>query len=173
VVRSHGGFVSVSSEVGRGSTFRIHLPLPPDVVQVAPATDDDSAPPAGRGELILVVDDEAVIRDVTQKTLEAAGYQVVTAEDGAQAISRYAQHRDRVALVLTDMMMPVMDGPALARALRRLDPGVRIVTASGLAPASRTAAGETDLAHSLAKPYSANVLLKTVRAVLDAGSGPS
>ena len=168
IVRSHGGFIDVASHVGHGSTFKVYLPLQSGVVETARTAVEGDAPPLGKGELVLVVDDESAIREVTRQTLEASGYQVLTAEDGAQAICLYAEHRERVAVVLTDMMMPVMDGAALVRALRRLDASVRVVAASGFDGGGRTAAtSRLGIRHMLAKPYSANALLTTVRAAIE------
>ena len=162
--RDHG-----AADASQPTEIKVYLPLPAGVVEAPRAAPLPETPARGGGELILVVDDEAVIREVTQKTLETFGYRVLTAEDGAQAISCYAEHRGRVAVVLTDMMMPVMDGSALARALRRLDPAVRIVAASGFdASGKATAAAHLGVKHFLAKPYSASVLLKTIRAAIAA-----
>ena len=121
--------------------------------------------PRGNGELILVVDDEPSILSVTSQTLEAFGYQTLTAEDGAHAIAVFARHRDKIAVVLTDMMMPVMDGPALIMAIYRIDPDARIIAASGLSAhlARATTAG---VKHFLAKPYSAATLLRTIHSIL-------
>ncbi|HRE79626.1 MAG TPA: PAS domain S-box protein, partial [Opitutaceae bacterium] len=168
IVRSHGGFIDVVSHAGRGSTFSVYLPLQPGLTESVATTIDSDTLPMGKGELILIVDDEPTIREVTRKTLEASGYEVITAEDGAQAISLYAENRDRVAVVLTDMMMPVMDGAALVRALRRLDMSVRVIAASGFDGRGQTvAASHLGIAHILAKPYSAKALLSTLRAALE------
>jgi CheY-like chemotaxis protein len=124
--------------------------------------------PRGRGELILLADDEISVREITQSTLEAFDYRVIAAEDGSQAIGLYAINQQDVALVLTDMMMPNMDGAALAAALRRLNPALPIIAVSGVEldrdAARATAAG---IAHVLAKPYNAEALIRKVRAVLD------
>lgn len=167
IVRSHGGFVNLYSEVGKGSVFKIYLPAQADAEADAKA---DSAPPLlprGSGECVLVVDDEATILTVTQQTLETFGYRVLTADDGAQAVGIYATRREEIAVVLTDMMMPVMDGPALIAALRRLNPAVRIIAASGLNANGNVAkAANAGVRHFLAKPYTAERLLTTLRTVL-------
>jgi CheY-like chemotaxis protein len=168
VVRNHGGFLEVKSAPGKGSTFRVHLPAQAESTPPFPVPESLGAPPRGQGELILLAEDEATVRDVTRTTLEAFGYRVLPAEDGTQAIGLYAVNQSQVALVITDIMMPNMDGVALATALRRLDPNLRIIAVSGVdmeREGSRaTAAG---IGHMLGKPYTAEALARKVRAVLD------
>lgn len=169
IVRSHGGFLEVESSVGKGSSFRLYLP----VTDPAPEHDSPSAeeaPPQGTGELILVVDDEAPVRTITRQTLEAHNYTVVEAEDGAAAVAIFALQGREVAAVITDMMMPVMDGTSTIRALQRLRPEVRIIAVSGhgAAPeAAGTRVAALGIRHFLPKPYTAGLLLRTVRQVLD------
>lgn len=166
IVQSHGGFVHVYSEAGSGATFRVYFP--------ASGSAEDGVDPGeprkarrGRGELVLVVDDEAAVRTITQQTLEAFGYRVLTAADGAEAVALYASRGTEIALVLTDIMMPIMDGPATIRALIRLDPGVRIVAASGLGANGGVArAASSGVKHFLPKPYTAETLLEVVHQVL-------
>ena len=167
VVKDHGGFVTVQSEVGAGSTFDVYLPADPALRTAAPAPLLSTALPRGRGELVLVVDDEPSIREITQQTLEAFGYRVVTAGDGASAIALYAKDAGKIALVITDLMMPIMDGAATIKVLMRMNPSIRIIAASGLEVAENvagaTSAGVRDF---LPKPYSAPTLIQLVRKVL-------
>ena len=118
--------------------------------------------------MILVVDDEASILTITGQTLQAFGYHVLTATDGADALGIYAEHKNEIAVVLTDMMMPIMDGPAMIHALMRMNPAVKIVAASGLNANGNVAkVSEAGVKHFLTKPYTAATLLKTMRAILD------
>ena len=166
IVKSHGGFVNVYSELGKGSQFVIYLPALAIEEKVnAPRLPADW--PVGHGELILVVDDEETIRQITASTLETFGYRVLAATDGTEAVALYAEHRKEVAVVLTDMLMPFMDGPATIRALLKMNPDVRIIAASGLTAGQR--AGEAALEGVkifLSKPYTAEKLLKALGEVL-------
>ncbi|HEY0968686.1 MAG TPA: PAS domain S-box protein [Opitutaceae bacterium] len=167
IVRSHGGFVNVYSELGKGTTFKVYLPAQTEGASLDKVENEVRSIPRGNGETLLLVDDEAMIISVTRQTLEAFGYRVLVAEDGAQAVAQYATHRDEIALVLTDMMMPVMDGPALISALRRISPQVPIIAASGLTangPVARAAVAGVQ--HFLAKPYSADAMLRLINQVL-------
>jgi PAS domain S-box-containing protein len=166
IVRGHGGLVNVYSEPGKGTTFRIYLPA-----GGTPAESDEEAPVEvirkGSGQLILVVDDEASVRTITKQTLEAFGYRVLTATDGADAVAIYGQRGHEIDLVLTDVMMPIMDGAALIRVLKRMNPEVRIVAASGLGQNGGVArAADSGVRHFLPKPYTATTLLDVLARVL-------
>jgi PAS domain S-box-containing protein len=166
VVKNHGGFLEVQSQPGRGTTFKIFLPADPDL-RIHQTVTVPSESPRGQEELILVVDDEASIRSITQQTLEAFGYRVITAADGAQAVALFARHVPPVALVLTDMMMPNMDGPATIRVLRSMDPTIPIIAVSGLSDrANISRASDAGIHDFLAKPYTAETLLTLVHEVL-------
>jgi nitrogen-specific signal transduction histidine kinase/ActR/RegA family two-component response regulator len=167
LVRSHEGFIHVQSEPGRGASFRIYLPSLREEGMAMPGPEEVAELPQGNGELILVVDDELSILEIVKETLETCGYRVLTAEDGAQAVGVYALHRGTISAVITDMMMPVMDGPALIGALRRLDPKLPIIGASGLLSNGNPAAAKPeDLRIFLAKPYSAAALLTALDEVI-------
>jgi len=172
IVRSHGGFVNVYSEVDRGTHFTIYLPASQGP-QPAPPPPIRPDLPRGNGECILVVDDEASIREVARETLITFGYTVMTAQDGTDAVAQFAAHTEQIQLVLTDMMMPFMDGPATIRALRKLSPSLPIIATSGLKTTPRQAeTSSLEIQAFLPKPYTAETLLKTIAMVLaDAPEG--
>ncbi len=166
ILRSHGGFVNVYSEVGNGTTFRLYFPAKPDGILEEEARTPSSLP-RGNGECVLVVDDEHSVREITRQTLEAFGYRVLTATDGADAVAIYGRRQDEIDVVLTDIMMPVLDGPTAVRALKRMNATVKIIAASGLeANGGVTRVMEFGVKHFLPKPYSAETLLQTLRQVL-------
>ncbi len=166
IVKSHGGFINVYSELHKGSHFALYLPAldTPGAVDAAAAQSDM---PLGNGELILVVDDEESIREITRGTLETFGYKVLTASDGTEALALYADKKNEIAVVLTDMVMPFMDGPATIRALQRMNSKVKIVAASGLGTGHHAGEGALEgVSVFLNKPYTAEKLLKTLAEVL-------
>jgi len=161
IVRSHRGFVNVYSEPGRGTRLSVYLPAadqPPVSVQHGTK---DAIP--GRGELILVVDDEAAILAAARMVLEAGGYQVLTARGGDEAVTVFQQNADRVAAVVLDMMMPVKDGPVVMAELRAIRPDLVILAASGLRPSGRIAeAVAIGAAGFLQKPFTDEELLQAI-----------
>lgn len=166
IIKSHRGFMRVLSEVGVGTRFHVYLPAQTEP-GAADAEDLQPGLPCGQGHLILVVDDEASIRKITQQTLQAFGYRVVLASDGAEAVAIYGVRRQEIAAVLTDMMMPVMDGPATIQVLMRIDPEVRIIAASGLNADGMVAkAASVGVKHFIPKPYTAETLLRTLHSLL-------
>jgi two-component system, cell cycle sensor histidine kinase and response regulator CckA len=163
IIKSHGGFINVYSEQRRGTQFKVYLPA-----QQATETieEQEQELPEGNGELILIVDDEAAIRDVTKTSLESHNYKAITASDGIEAIALYAEHRDQIFLVLTDMVMPSMDGLTTIRTLRKINPDVKIIAVSGLTSSDKVnIAYDMGIKAFLSKPYTASQLLQTISTV--------
>jgi PAS domain S-box-containing protein len=167
IVSSHGGFVAVASTPGEGSTFTVYLPARHAQAKPAAPPPDTTAAPHGKGELILLVDDDASVLSITQQTLVEFGYNVVTAEDGAQAIGIFSRQHDDIDLVLTDIAMPVIDGYALIAALNRIarDPLI-IATTGNPSAAVMTKIAKSGVVDILTKPYTADHLLRTIAAAL-------
>ena len=162
IAKGHGGFVKVYSEPGRGSAFNVYLPAAPEAIAPEAAKKTDALP-RGQGELILVVDDEKPILEMTQKVLERHGYQVLTAGDGTEALALFAQLREKIRVVLTDVSMPVMDGVALVRVLRKMEPGLNVIAASGRGSGGKASDMKVlGIEKFLAKPYAAEKLMKAL-----------
>jgi two-component system, cell cycle sensor histidine kinase and response regulator CckA len=165
IVRNHGGFINLYSEVGRGTSFKIYLPALENQTDIEDVAVPE-LPPMGTGEMILLVDDEAAVRDIAKLTLETHGYKVVEAQDGAEGVAVFAMHRNEIRLVVSDMDMPVMNGASMIRSLERIDPSILVISASGLV-VGQTEDGQLPcMRRQLRKPYTAGELLHAVHDVL-------
>ena len=160
--------MSVYSEVGRGTTFKVYLPATMGVLETQKEEPTISLPLA-KGELLLLVDDEKPILQVARALLEGHGYRVLTAADATEALALFALRKDEIKVVLTDLAMPLMDGMALIRTLQKMKPDVRIIASTGRG-------GQEQHAHELenlnvgvclTKPYNRNKLLKTLHDALN------
>ena len=161
IIKNHNGFVRVSSELDKGTQFKVYLPA----VEVPTGEVETQLPLVpGDRELILIVDDEATIREITKAFLEKYNYRTLLASDGMEAITLYKNHNQEIDVVLMDLMIPSIDGLTAIRSLQAIDPKVKIIATSGSLSADRlailNAAGIQDF---LSKPYTVARLLNILR----------
>ncbi len=175
IVREHRGFVTVRSSAGSGTEFRVVLPALPTTSALPEGAADASSPgraargsdpgKPGGGRLILLVEDEPVLGELTRRVLESRGYRVIVAKNGREGIEVFCERRQEIALVMTDRMLPDMDGERVVAELEAIDPDLPIITSSGAAepePEEGRSREESPERVFLAKPYSPEELLRTV-----------
>jgi PAS domain S-box-containing protein len=167
IVRQHDGFVHVFSEPGRGTTFRVHLPLVPPELKEPEKPDCQVSPGRGSGTILVTEDDERV-RDLVREVLEDAGYTVLAAVNGADAVEVFAAGRDSIDLVLMDVIMPVKGGIEAMQEIRKIDPKVPVLFMSGYNEQMINRKGVvSDEVNLLQKPIVPRTLLIRVRELLD------
>jgi len=167
IVKSHGGFVNVVSEMRKGTEFQVCLPVK-QTVETDEILAGHNELLVGHGELVLVVDDDHSIAEITKNLLERNGYKVVVARDGIEAVALYTQHQHEISVVLLDMMMPSMDGSTTIRILKRMNPKVKIIGVSGLVSNHEIIKIVGDsITTFLSKPFTSDELLKNLQLTLN------
>ncbi len=175
IVASHQGFVELLTEVGRGTTFRVFLPA----FEREPVLETSALQPKvpdGHGELILLVDDDALIRDIMANILRNHGYRIVSCINGVEAISFFGAHAGEISVVVTDFDMPLLGGLELTREFLKIRPDVRLLVMSGLSRTNDAGSGlqaVQGLAHAfLLKPFKTKDLLDTLNHLLNPPASP-
>jgi PAS domain S-box-containing protein len=162
IVKNHNGFLTLDTAEGKGAHFKVYLPATGSRA-ASSAIFARPVLPGGNGEWVLVVDDEALIRDIARQMLQTFGYHVLTAMNGAEAVATCAKHVGKIQVMVTDLSMPVMDGAAAIEAVRTIDPDISFIVASGSIPESRIKAPEASTVYAfLEKPYTPEKLLTTI-----------
>jgi two-component system, cell cycle sensor histidine kinase and response regulator CckA len=166
IVKQHGGFIGVESEVGQGTTFAVLFPPSDKLIEKAAPAAAQQTLKRGTGETILLVEDEPLLRDLAHVILVEAGYKVLDAEQSEEAFTIWKQHHHEIDLLLTDMVLPGgMTGRELATELQRSKPQLKVVYTTGYSQDMVEPKGAT--LHFLQKPYPPETLMRTVRSCLD------
>ena len=167
IAENHGGFVHLETKPGVGTTFYVYIPAAPVDALGSEHASKHTELPRGKGELILVVDDEPSVRKLASAILARNGYRTVTAAEGREGLKMFEQHRQNIRLVVSDLMMPQLDGPTMLRGLRELKPELKSIIITGLGEENRIAeakAAGADLI--LNKPFTADQLLADVKKLI-------
>jgi two-component system cell cycle sensor histidine kinase/response regulator CckA len=162
IVENHHGFISLKTQAGRGTAFRVYLPAADVATNRRILEVAKPKVKRGNGELVLVVDDEPQIRDITAAMLSRNGYQVLTANDGAEAVTIFATRGAEIHVLITDLIMPNLDGAALANIAQHLNPKLKVLAISGLSSAGRSGKTEKFEGAFLFKPFKIQTLLTSV-----------
>jgi len=167
IIKQHCGFINVYSEPGHGTVFKIYLPLSEEAASRDRKL-EAGVPVMGGNETVLVAEDDASLRELTKIILESFGYTVISAEDGEDVITKFMANRERISLVLLDMIMPKKNGKEVSEAIRKVSPRIKILFMSGytmdIIKAEEWTESGFDFIH---KPSSPSDLLKKVREILD------
>jgi CheY-like chemotaxis protein len=165
VMKNHGGYIAVYSEPGHGTTFKIYFPASGEAEDIRVL---EPPAPHGRGELILVVDDEEPIREFAKDVLEGNGYRIILAENGVQAVRILEEYDGEISLVLLDMVMPKMGGHETFLRMKAGNPKIRVLLSTGYSQNGEAQAIlDSGVKGFIQKPYKPNTLLSKVRSVID------
>ena len=165
VIKNHGGHISVYSELGHGTTFKAYLPMSGKAETVEPPI---AEVPNGKGELILVVDDEEHMRSLAKEVLESHNYDVLLAEDGSEAVEIFARYNGSIGLVILDLVMPKMGGHETFLRMNAESPGVKALLSTGYSENGKAKEIlDSGVMGFIQKPYQPAELLSKVRSILE------
>jgi len=167
IIKQHEGFINVYSEPGKGTTFRIYLPIVVSTAREETATRREEAPARGT-ETVLLAEDDGSLRKLSRTVLTEFGYAVIEAVDGEDAVRKFRENKDVIHILLFDLVMPKMNGKEAYGEIRKIQPDMKVIFSSGYAPdIVRQKASLEDGAHLIYKPMSPMALLRKLRSVLD------
>jgi CheY-like chemotaxis protein len=168
IMQSHHGFIDVESALGKGTTFRMYFPIMPRGEETAAVKELKMEEAPGGNETLLIIEDEEMLRELLRLTLEAKGYKVLTANDGEQGLSLYQKHQHEIALVLTDLGLPKMDGDNIFRKMVKLNPNAKVIIASGyIEPEAKSKLFAAGARAFLQKPFRAIEAMNCIREEID------
>jgi two-component system, cell cycle sensor histidine kinase and response regulator CckA len=168
ILEHHNGFIDVRSVLGEGTSFAVYLPIPELAMGETPKAKKSLEEMPGGTETILLIEDEEVLRKLAQDILVRKGYTVLTAEDGLQGVELYRKHQKEIAVVLSDIGLPLMDGHDVFRNIRRINPKIKVVFASGFFdPETKSEMFKAGLKSFIQKPYLEGEVLQKIREAID------
>ena len=171
IIENHSGFIHVSSEKGKGSVFRIFLPVQEGEFGVQRVRNSPAVEMPGGDETILFVEDEDLLRESVEAVLSSKGYTLITARDGLEAVEKFRECIQEVDVVITDLGLPQLSGEEVFRRIREIDPKARIILASGyIDPSVRAELQKSGAQFFIQKPYYPATVLKAIRDILKGNS---
>ncbi len=171
IIKQHDGFITLDSQPGLGTVFKIHLPLvdEPEAVERQPESKEMAV---GGSETILLAEDDNAVRTLAKCVLTENGYTVIDAVDGLEAVRKFVEHGETIDLLILDLIMPKMDGPAALEGIRKIRPGIKTIFFSGYSPdIIQQKVPLLNGVHLVSKPVSPTELLREVRRALDKDGG--
>jgi CheY-like chemotaxis protein len=168
IMQAHHGFINVESSPGQGTVFHLYMPVLAVTQNVQESRETVETRVRRGTETILLVEDEELFLDMLSMVLESQGYTIIKAGNGKQAVKLYKENQQKIDLVVTDMGLPEMTGKDEFRELKKINPGVKVILASGfLEPETKTELFQAGAKSFIQKPYNADAILATIREVLD------